>query len=107
MHIQWIDYERQLVAIFILLPGPCLCGCLCAEAPSSNNILLVADKVEDAVYFVNADTLEVESKVEVGRGPHEITVLPQLNRAYVTNMKVVRLFPSSIPILVVKSIVQI
>jgi len=55
------------------------------ESALTNDLLLVADKQEDAVYFLNADTLQVEGRVEVGRGPHEITILPTLNRAYVTN----------------------
>lgn len=47
--------------------------------------VLVADKTDDVVFFVDAQTYAVEDTVAVGRGPHEVAAHPNLNRAYVAN----------------------
>ena len=38
---------------------------------ASAGYLLVADKDQDTLYFINGETLEVEDSVAVGRGPHD------------------------------------
>ena len=55
--------------------------------PSSGGYLLVADKEKDTLFLINAQTLEIENSVAVGRGPHEVAVAPALGRAYVSNYK--------------------
>jgi YVTN family beta-propeller protein len=78
--------KNQTISGLVWLILVLLYSAICMSQPASDkNLLLVADKAEDAVYFVNTDTLEVESRVEVGRGPHEIIIVPGLGRAYVTN----------------------
>jgi len=47
--------------------------------------VLVADKTDDVVFVVDAQTYAVEDTVAVGRGPHEVAAHPALGRAYVAN----------------------
>ena len=78
-------YLLTFVLVFIYLPYH---GVVYGQAPgetSSAGYLLVADKEKDTLFFINAQTLEIENSVAVGRGPHEVAVAPALGRAYVSN----------------------
>ena len=72
-----------------------LCGVLVAcngepdqdsEADSAEaGTVLIADKDNDVLYFVDRATRSTEDSVEVGRGPHEVAVHPTEPRAFVAN----------------------
>ena len=55
------------------------------EPAADEGTVLVADKTDDVVFFVDAQTYAVEDTVAVGRGPHEVAAHPDLGRAYVAN----------------------
>ncbi len=47
--------------------------------------VLIADKTDDLLYFVDRATRSVEDSIAVGRGPHEVAVHPFEAIAYVAN----------------------
>ncbi|PEN06066.1 hypothetical protein CRI93_11345 [Longimonas halophila] len=47
--------------------------------------VLIADKTDDLLYFVDRATRSVEDSIAVGRGPHEVAVHPFEPVAYVAN----------------------
>lgn len=59
-----------------------------AAAPSAGEakgILLICNKADDTVSFVDAGTLEVLGTTTTGTGPHEVTVTPNGKWAFVAN----------------------
>jgi len=52
---------------------------------SNRGVLLIANKSEDTVSFVDLESLELLGKVETGRGPHEVAVTPDGKIAFTAN----------------------
>lgn len=59
-----------------------------AETPPGNDpgILLIANKLDNTVFFVNAETLELIDSTTTGNDPHEAVVTPDGKTAYTANM---------------------
>ncbi len=57
-------------------------------APSNTDagLLLVANKLDNTLYFINAETLELVDSTTTGEDPHEAVVTPDGNWAYTANM---------------------
>ena len=51
----------------------------------AESVLLIGNKSDDTVTFVDAETLEVLGQTTTGRGPHELVVTPDGKWAYVAN----------------------
>ena len=52
---------------------------------SKDEYLLVVNKHEDTLAYVNPRSLEVESMIEIGHDPHEMAITPDGRRAYISN----------------------
>ncbi len=52
---------------------------------AAETILLIGNKSDDTLTFVDAETLEVLGQTTTGRGPHELVVTPDGKWAYVAN----------------------
>jgi YVTN family beta-propeller protein len=52
---------------------------------ADSGTVLIADKTDDLLYFVDRATRSVEDSIAVGRGPHEVAVHPFDPVAYVAN----------------------
>jgi len=84
---------RLLVATFcfllIGLIGTVACTSEADDMPAASNedagTVLIADKSDDVLYFVDRATRSVEDSIAVGRGPHEVAVHPTEPVAYVAN----------------------
>ena len=60
-------------------------GAIYTELYGNGPTLLVVNKSEETVAFVDVPTGDVRAKVKVGPNPHEIAVTPDGMRAYVSN----------------------
>jgi YVTN family beta-propeller protein len=80
-----IHFLCLLSWIYTVLPGITLAQDPRGVEYTRPAYLLVVDKFEDTLYFINGETYAIEGRVEVGRGPHEVVAIPELNRAYVSN----------------------
>ncbi|MBA2433070.1 MAG: beta-propeller fold lactonase family protein [Chthoniobacterales bacterium] len=58
------------------------CGSL---AQAKTSLLLIGNKSEDTLSFVNTATLEEVAKTATGRGPHEVVATPDGRTAFVAN----------------------
>ncbi len=52
---------------------------------TANPILLIGNKSDDTLTFVDAETLAVLGETTTGRGPHELVATPDGKWAYVAN----------------------
>jgi YVTN family beta-propeller protein len=53
--------------------------------PSSGDLLLIGNKSDDSLSFVDTATLKTVGATTTGRGPHEVTVTPDGRWAFVAN----------------------
>ena len=51
----------------------------------AESILLIGNKSDDTLTFVDTATLEIVGEAKTGRGPHELTATPDGKWAYVSN----------------------
>lgn len=56
-----------------------------ALAQGKRDLLLIGNKSEDTLSFVNVGTLKEVARTTTGRGPHEVTVTPDGKKAFVSN----------------------
>lgn len=71
----------RFFALLILLTSACL-----AQSPASaEKFLLVLNKTDNEVAFVDPETLKVVARVPTGEGPHEAVVTADGKLAYVAN----------------------
>ena len=75
---------RIVVLLIALLGLPLLAGAqeTGAKAPA---VLLIANKHDDTLCFVNPNTLEIVQTIPTGPNPHEIIVTPDQRFAYLSN----------------------
>jgi YVTN family beta-propeller protein len=69
-------YTRALLAALMLS---------CAPPVAAGGTLLVLNKSDHEVAFVDSETQKVVAKLPTGRGPHEVAVSPDGKLAYVAN----------------------
>jgi YVTN family beta-propeller protein len=65
----------KLLVVFLFVPLFCL----------NSQVLIVLNKLDDTIMFLNPDTGELISKLPTGEGPHEVAVSPDGKLAVVTN----------------------
>ncbi|QEC51827.1 YVTN family beta-propeller protein [Anseongella ginsenosidimutans] len=58
------------------------------QPPAANDsgLLLVANKLDNTLFFINAETLELVDSTTTGNDPHEAVVTPDGRTAYTANM---------------------
>ena len=56
-----------------------------ARAARANAVLLVANKHDDTLCFINPETLAIDQTIATGPNPHEIVVTPDQRFAYLSN----------------------
>ncbi len=65
----------RIAVLFLLLPGFLL----------GEPVLLIGNKSDDTLTFVDAETLEILGETTTGQGPHEVAASPDGKWAYVAN----------------------
>jgi len=70
---------KYLIALVTWL----IASAVCAQSQAA--LLLIGNKSDDTLSFVDARTLKEVAKTTTGRGPHEVAVTPDGKKAFVTN----------------------
>lgn len=73
--------------LLMVLAAAGLKGFSCSEAQAAfkSGILVVLNKSDNTVSFINAETMEVIGTAPTGNGPHEVAISPDGRFAYVAN----------------------
>src|SRR5688572_15963958 len=64
---------------------PILLAANTAFGQAAPGLLLIGNKSEDTLSFVDVRTLNEASRTTTGRGPHEVVVTPDGKKAFVSN----------------------
>lgn len=87
---QRILLPRRRIGTWIVLPLIGVLGLACLapagkSGPKAGAVLLVANKHDDTLSFINPNTLEVIETINTGPNPHEIIITPDQRFAYLSN----------------------
>ena len=77
--------RRFMTILIALVPVAIGAVAVVAAVAAAGSVLLICNKTDDTVSFVDATTLEVLGTTTTGRGPHEVATTPDGKWGFVSN----------------------